>query len=132
MRPRVPYPEGVALSDRSIVKSVGIWIVTALAAAGLGIAGSSKLLSPDMWIARFEGWGYPGGFSYVIGVLETVGALGLLVPRGAAYAALGLAAIMTGAVLTHVVNGQGFLGPVLYLVLLGLIGWSRWAQRWSP
>jgi hypothetical protein len=48
--------------------------------------------------------------------------------------AIALAAIMLGAlhaVLTHP-NDLGAFGPVMHLVLLGIIGFARWGRRWRP
>jgi len=60
-----------------------------------------------------------------------VPAPGLLIPRLAGLAALGLAGLMVGAVLTQVLvlgSVVMVLTPALLLVVLGLIGWARRPQ----
>jgi len=64
--------------------------------------------------------GYPVWFLYFIMFAETAGAFGLLVPRTMVPAALGLALIMTGAIGTHLHNGDPFSDSLeaLHLLLL--------------
>ena len=68
-------------------------------------------------------WGYPGWFTYVIGVLEVCGAVGILFPRVAHYAASGLGVIMCGALYTVLANDHrlGWGAPVSHLVVLAII-----------
>ncbi len=65
---------------------------------------------------------------YLVGGLELAGAIGLLIPRLAALAALGLAGVMIGAVITQVlVLGSVVIAltPAFLGVILGLIAWRR-------
>lgn len=81
-----------------------------------------------MWAGRFEGWGYPDGFSYVIGGLEVFSGLALLVPEAAGIGAAGLIVIMVGAVGTHVQHGEPFWGPLMYGLLLTIIAYVQRPQ----
>ncbi len=86
-----------------------------------------------MWIGYFAEFGYPAWFSYAIGALEIAGVALLLIPRIAPYAALGLVVIMLGAlqaVTTHE-TALGADGPIVHLVLLGIILAGRWRGRWG-
>ena len=68
--------------------------------------------------------GYTVGFMYFIMAAETAGAVGLLLKQTTLPAALGLMAIMAGAVGTHAHNGDPFsdsLEAVHLLILLGCI-----------
>jgi DoxX-like family len=68
--------------------------------------------------------GYTIGFMYLIMAAETAGAIGLLLPRTTLPAALGLMAIMMGAIRTHAHNRDPFsdsLEAVHLLVLLACI-----------
>ncbi len=67
--------------------------------------------------------------SYLVGALELAGAAGLLIPRLAGLAALGLVALMVGATITNllVLHTSPAL-PVGYLLVAGLIAWCRRAQ----
>lgn len=65
--------------------------------------------------------GYSVWFLYFIIVAETVGALGLLVPRTMLPAALGLSLVMIGAILTHLRNHDPFSDSLEALHLLMLL-----------
>jgi succinate dehydrogenase/fumarate reductase cytochrome b subunit len=53
---------------------------------------------------------------YVVGVLEIAGAVGLLIPLLTGLAAAGLAALMTGALVTRVIVLDG--SPIIELLFL--------------
>jgi uncharacterized membrane protein YphA (DoxX/SURF4 family) len=78
--------------------TTGISIALALV---YGLAGVLKLIRADLMVERFQAWGYPEVMMLVVGMLEVAGALGLLIPRIASLAAIGLALLMAGAVYTH-------------------------------
>ena len=89
-----------------------LWIAQSVLAAIFLFAGSMKLLMPAAELAAQSHM--PGAFIKFIGVCETAGALGLILPglfriqeRLTPLAALGLVIIMTGAVVTTLVQGQG-------------------------
>ncbi len=68
--------------------------------------------------------GYTVGFMYFIMAAETLGAIGLLLRRTVLPAAVGLMAIMAGAIRTHAHNGDPFsdsLEAVHLLILLACI-----------
>ena len=77
---------------------------------------------------NFRRYGHPDAFRIFIGVCEVAGAVGLLIPRLASLAALGLMAIMCGAIYTHATHGENLemIGP---LVLLGLLGITALLRR---
>jgi putative oxidoreductase len=114
-------------------REILLWAVTVLIALGIGLVGVAKFLQPDHWRQLFTGWGYPGWFSSVVGVIEVVGAVGLLVPRLASYGAILLGVVMLAALLTLLRHPGGPLGwgatPTVYIVLLAVIAASRWRQR---
>ena len=110
-----------------------LWLVTVLEALLMGVAGSAKFTGngPEVWGEMFVGWGYPLWFTWVVGGLEVVLAVALLAPRLAAWAALALGAIMTGALATVVIHDSplGIAGPIINLVALTLIFAGRWRDR---
>jgi putative oxidoreductase len=70
-------------------------------------------------------------FRYLVGVLELAGGIGLLIPRLAAPAAIGLMGLMIGAAFTQaVVLGApaGMVTPAILFVLLAPIAWGRREQ----
>lgn len=87
----------------------------------------SKLSADPQAVAGFEliGLGLPG--LYAIGVIELLGALGLLVPRLMGLAATGLVLLMIGATITTavVVGGALVLVPAVYLVLVSVLAYAR-------
>jgi uncharacterized membrane protein YphA (DoxX/SURF4 family) len=118
---------------RNRARTILLWVVTILISLGIGLAGLTKFTQPDHWQSLFAGWGYPRWFASVVGVLEVVGAIGLLIPRLAFYGAMLLMIVMMGALITLLSHRGGPLGwgatPTVYLVLLSLVGAARWKQR---
>jgi uncharacterized membrane protein YphA (DoxX/SURF4 family) len=66
--------------DQPTIRTATAWIAQILSALIVLGAAAGKLLGSSGWIERFRNWGYPDGFSLVIGVLELLGAIALLVP----------------------------------------------------
>jgi uncharacterized membrane protein YphA (DoxX/SURF4 family) len=83
----------------------------------------TKLANIGIWV------GYSAWFLYLIAVLEIAGAVGLLIPRLAPFAAAGLIIIMFGAMYTHITHDQGILWNVAYVVVLSAVGLYRWKHR---
>jgi len=110
-----------------------LWTLTVLEAFGMGLAGFAKF-GTQTWTDMFAGWGYPAAFAYVIGAGEMAGALAILVPRFATYAAVFLTIIMLGALGTVVVHDDplGITAPIMHLVVLAIIGFARRDRRWLP
>jgi uncharacterized membrane protein YphA (DoxX/SURF4 family) len=108
--------------------NIGIWVLAGLVAALFLLSGVPKLFDPG-WVSRFAGWGYSAWFLYLIAVLEIAGAVGLLIPRLAPFAAAGLIIIMFGAMYTHITHDQGILWNVAYVVVLSAVGLYRWKHR---
>ena len=77
---------------------------------------------------HFDRYGYPLWFCLAIGVLEAAGAVGLWVPRLAAYVAFLLAAEMAGAVVTHLRIGERAhaLFPISLFFVLIVVGAARY------
>ena len=109
----------------------GLWILIVLEWLGMGGAGLAKFMG-DTWVTMFIGWGYPAWFTYVVGIGEVSLASALLVPRLASYAAMGLIAIMVGALATVLIHESslGPLGPVIHMGVLVVILRTRWSRRW--
>jgi uncharacterized membrane protein YphA (DoxX/SURF4 family) len=109
-------------------KTAGVWTLTVVLAAFFLVAGGGKLVGVPRQIDSFAHWGYAEWFLYVIGAVETAGAVGLLIPRVAVFAVLLLGATMLGAALTHLVHHEMMAVPVP-LVILGLLAIVGYARR---
>jgi putative oxidoreductase len=110
-----------------------VWVFSVVISLGIGVAGITKLHRPNRWEPMFAGWGYPAWFSIAVGVAEVGGAIALLIPGVALYAASLLTVIMVGALITLLRHPGGPFGwgatPAVYVVLLVLIGEIRRRQR---
>ncbi len=110
--------------------NIGLWVLQALLVVPFASAGGAKLLGAGrgVWAAVFRRYGYPDGFSLVVGAVELLGAAALLVPRFATYAAGALIVVMIGAGITHARhNEEGRI--VVNLVLIALLAVVAWARR---
>lgn len=104
---------------------IAYWVLSVVLALAFGFAGFAKLSGNALSVGMFEHFGYPIFFMYFIGACEFVGALGLVfgqsidarLPR---LAAMGLLAIMFGAIVTHILYDpvQAMIPAVILSVLL--------------
>lgn len=118
-----------AVQSRSRPVTIGLWVLQALLAFQFVGAGVLKLIGDPAMVEMFATIGVGQWFRYLVGALELAGAIGLLVPRLAGLAALGLALVMVGATLTNIFILN--VSPALTLGLLlvaGLIAWARQAD----
>ncbi len=105
------------------IATIVLQILLGLAFLG---AGGSKLAGAQSQKGEFKRFGYPPGFMYLTGILESIGALGMIVgvflPVWKVPAGLLLAAVMVGAILTHVrvKDPDKKLMPATVLFLLAL------------
>ena len=113
--------------------NIALWVAQGLLAALFLFAGTSKLLMPVAELARLSA-PLSGGFMQFIGVCETLGAIGLILPaltriRPAltALAASGLVIIMIGAVVMTLITPKPALAVVPFTVglLCGFIAYGR-------
>lgn len=110
--------------------NVVVWVVTGLLAALFLMAGTMKLAKSKEQVLADPRMGWAEAYSpamlKVIGGAEVLGALGLVLPGALGIAtglvpaaAIGLAAIMAGAVLTHLRRSE-MQSVVMNVVLLAL------------
>ena len=106
--------------------TVTLWVLQILGALAFLSAGGPKLASAPPMVEAFAKIGVGQWFRYLTGFLEVIGAIGLLVPRYAFYAASLLAVIMVGAVVTHLaILGGSPVAPIVLLLLTGSIAYLR-------
>jgi putative oxidoreductase len=105
---------------------ITLWTLSGIVALAFIGAGGAKLAGAAAMVELFDKVGLGQWFRYVTGLLEVIGALGLLISRYAFYAAALLATIMVGAIIAHVtVLGTSPAAPVALLVLSGIIAYLR-------
>ena len=109
-----------------IVRLAAIWILQILLGVLCLLAGTSKFADPG-WVRRFAEWGYPAGFYVVVGILEVIGGLLIFVPRVASYGSLLIAAVMLGAITTHLTHGEmrRLISPTVFLLMAAGVAWLR-------
>lgn len=101
---------------------ISYWIVTGLLAAFMVLGAVTDILKGPDVVAFFKHLGYPGYFPQLIGTLKILGIIAILLPgypklREWAYA--GLTFDVTGALSSHLLNGDG---PSVYFpALLGIL-----------
>jgi putative oxidoreductase len=121
----------VPAAARGRALNITLWVVQILMAAFFLFASAApKLVGERSAVEIFTQIGAGQWLRYLVGVLELAGAIGLLIPRLAGLAALGLAALMVGAFLTQVfiLESINWITPAILFVVFVLIAWGRWPQ----
>jgi len=109
------------------VGNIALWVLQiALAAAFILNFGPGKLLGSEQAVQTFADIGVGQWLRYLTGTLEIAGGIGLLIPRLSGLAALGLAGVMSGAVLAEVfLLDADVLVPLILLVAVAAVAWFR-------
>lgn len=115
-----------------LAMNITLWVLQILLAALFAFAGVNKIfgLMQEM-VDNFARLGVGVWFRYLIGVFELAGAIGLLIPRLNGPAALGLATIMAGAVVVHLLvmpPVEAAIGTAVLCLVLLTIAWNRWPR----
>ena len=112
------------MSDKA--RNIGLWALQIAAAGLFFFAGGSKLAGDARMVQTFGVIGIGQWFRYLTGALEVIGAAALLFPATAAWAAMTLAVVMIGAVLSHlfIIGGSPAI-PVMLLLAMGTVAWAR-------
>ncbi|MFI5844605.1 DoxX family protein [Catenuloplanes sp. NPDC051500] len=116
--------------------NIVLWVIAGLLAAAFLFSGVFKLVMPrDKYVAA-QPWSAdaPRWAPTVVGVLEILGAIGLILPAvvGVApvlvpLAAVGLALVMAGAMVVHVRRGEfsALVPNIVLLILAAIVAWGR-------
>jgi putative oxidoreductase len=115
------------MEQRARSDTIVVWILSVLLAAVFATTGIAKLVGFEpIGLQAAAMNGFPQWIRVVVGLVELVGAVLLLVPAVAAFAAAMLAFLMVPAAITQQVSGEpGVLFPVVLLILLLLVAWRR-------
>ncbi len=103
------------------VKRIVSWVLQILLGLEFILAGQAKFTNPEAWQKQFDRWSYPDNSMYIVGGLELILAVLLFFPKHAFKAAIGLAVIMLGASVTHIIHGENRTTVTLILMLLLII-----------
>ena len=116
-------------TKRGRALNVTLWVLQAVPALLFAAAALPKLGGGQAAVAMFATIGAGDWLRYAVGAAELAGAIGLLVPRLAGLAALGLVVDMIGATVVQATvfhTNQWF--PASFLVLSALVAWGRWSR----
>ncbi|GAA2146786.1 DoxX family protein [Glycomyces algeriensis] len=92
----------------------------------IAASGAPKLFAVESAAEGFDLIGWGDWFMYLIGALEIAGGIGLLIPRVAGLAAIGLGLLMIGAAIFNVaLLDYPVITPLILLVLFAGIAWVR-------
>lgn len=109
--------------------TIALWVLQLLVAFQFAGGGWFKLSGAPVMVDMFATIGAGQWFRVLVGTLEIAGAIGLLIPRMAGLAALGLSGLLVGAIATNlfILNADPWL-PIGMLLMCALIAWGRWSQ----
>jgi uncharacterized membrane protein YphA (DoxX/SURF4 family) len=111
------------LGRRALTAARGLLVIV------FAVAGLMKLAGAHSMVKLFSQIGAGQWFRYLVGTLELAGAVGLLVLSLVGPAALGLAALMIGALLTRVTLLHGPpISELLFLATAATVAHGRRAQ----
>jgi putative oxidoreductase len=109
-------------------KTLAVWLLTLLTSALFIAASLPKLAGFGFFETAFARWGYPGWLELMVGIVEFVGAVFLIIPTTAFFAAMALSAVMVGAIITHLALGHPVLA-ILPFMVLGILMFLAWVRR---
>ena len=114
---------GESLVNISKTKTIALWSIIVLTAAAFGSAGIGKIIGAVDVTPMLTEMGLPSWVHYLIGPAELAGAVGLLIRKLSAAAAIGLTVIMVGAIYGHVLFTPlvQALPAIMLLVFCGII-----------
>jgi putative oxidoreductase len=107
-----------------------LWTAQVLLAAFFVFAAVPKLAGAQSAVTTFDQVGAGQWLRYFVGAAELAGAIGLLIPRLAGLAAVGLAVDMAGATILNItlLHSNAFVMTALLCAAFTLIARSRWEQ----
>lgn len=116
-------------------KKISYWIATIWLSLGMISTAIVQLMHIKEEVANFSNLGYPIYLMNLIGISKILGVIALLVPKFLIlkeWAYAGFFFLMTGAIISHIVNNSpaiSLFGPLLLLVLTILSWYLRPSGR---
>jgi uncharacterized membrane protein YphA (DoxX/SURF4 family) len=107
-----------------------VWTLSILLAGLFFLTGVPKIIGSEAVGFQASAMrGFPTAMRVIVGIVECAGAIGLLIPATASFAAIVLAVVMVPATLTQYASGEGHVFvPIIVLALLLVIPWRRNAK----
>jgi putative oxidoreductase len=115
------------MAKKRAVNDFVVWSLSVILAAAFLLTGVPKLFGVGtVGLQASAMRGFPDWIRIIVGIVETVGAIGLLIPATATFAALALAVLMVPATLTQFASGEGGIWvPIVLLATLVFVAWRR-------
>lgn len=106
------------------------WFVRIFLGVAFGAASYVKLTSHPGMVKMFSDFGLPGGFYWIVGVVELAGAVLILIPATRRLSVVLLGIVVLGASLMHLLHDpfSKLVGPVVFAAALALV-WYLGGQR---
>lgn len=128
----VPAPASASASDSAATGrrgrgAVALTVSRFVLALFLGFSGIAKLIAHESAIESFDRMGWSHGAMYVIGGLETAGAVALLIPVLAGVAAIAFCGLLAGASVVQLtlLDPPNAVMPAVLIVVMVLIARDR-------
>ena len=99
------------------------WIATGLVSLGMLLSAFMYFSKNPQIVGGFKTIGFPEYMIPFLGLAKLLGAIGLVVPgfeKAKEWAYAGLAFIFIGAAWVHISTSTPFVGPIVFLVILGV------------
>src|SRR5918999_648756 len=115
------------MAKKRAVNDFVVWTLSVILAGIFLLTGVPKFFTWEPIVLAAAGMrDFPAWIRVIVGVVEVAGAVGLLVPSTATFAALMLGALMVPATLTQYASGEGALWvPLVLLAALVFVAWRR-------
>jgi len=110
---------------RGRVTIIVLWVAQVALAVMLLMAGASKLVGAPTTVSLYAAIGLGQWFRYVTGAIEVSTAITLLVPSAALFGAIVLVPMMFGAVTANLILGQSPTVPLVLLLVVAAVAWTR-------
>jgi len=111
---------------RRRLTNVLLWIGQGVLFVQFAMGGILKLIGHESMTTMFDDIGAGDGLRFAVGVLELLGAVGVLIRPFTVVAASGLVLLMIGAGVTNVaVLNTSPIMPIVLLVVAALVAWGR-------
>jgi uncharacterized membrane protein YphA (DoxX/SURF4 family) len=111
------------------------WVSTIWLSLGMLSSGIVQLIKMEEEVDMMSNLGYPMYFLTILGAWKILGVIAVLIPKFSLikeWAYAGFFFAMSGAVISHLVSGDGakeFFGPILLLILTVVSWYFRTADR---